>query len=62
MSIYLGAAEHLRIDYVGDDGLIFAGKVFDQQLRGAVARNFAFGCDGFGFSHLIPPELKDSLY
>jgi hypothetical protein len=33
----LGAAEHLGIDYVGDDGLIFAGKVFVQQLREAVA-------------------------
>ena len=26
----LGAAEHLGIDDVGDDGLIFAGKVFVQ--------------------------------
>jgi hypothetical protein len=52
----------LRIDYVGDDGLIFAGKVFVQQLREAVVRNFAFDCGGFGFSHLIPPELKDCLY
>ena len=26
----LGAAEHLRIDDAGDDGLIFAGKVFVQ--------------------------------
>ena len=32
----LGAAEHLGIDYVGDDGLIFAGKVFVQQLRKVV--------------------------
>ena len=38
----LGAAEHLGIDYVGDDGLIFAGKVFVQQLREAVAGDFAF--------------------
>ena len=29
----LGAAEHLVIDDVGDDGLIFAGKVFVQQLQ-----------------------------
>jgi hypothetical protein len=39
----LGAAEHLGIDHVGNDGLIFAGKVFVQQLRKAVARNFD-GC------------------
>ena len=42
----LGAAEHLGIDYVGDDGLIFAGKVFVQQLRKAVAGNLVFVCDG----------------
>jgi hypothetical protein len=29
--------EHLGIDYVGDDGLVFAGKVFVQQLREPVA-------------------------
>ena len=51
----LGAGEHLRIDYVGDDGLIFAGKVFIQQLREAVAGNFVFVCVGFGLRHLIPP-------
>jgi hypothetical protein len=44
----LGAAEHLGIDYVGDDGLIFAGKVFVQQLREAVAGDFAFVCGGLG--------------
>ena len=46
-----GALEHLGIDYVGDDGLIFAGQVFVQQLREAVAGNFV----GFLFRHLIPP-------
>src|ERR1700687_1610214 len=51
----LGAGEHLGIDYVGDDGLIFSGKVFVQKLREAVARNFVFVCGGFGLSHLIPP-------
>ena len=51
----LGAAEHLGIDYVGDDGLIFAGKVFVQQLREAVAGNFVFICGGLGLSHLIAP-------
>src|SRR5713101_8952700 len=51
----LGAAEHLRIDYVGDDGLIFAGKVFVQQLREAVAGNFVFVCGGFGLGHWIAP-------
>jgi hypothetical protein len=42
----LGAGEHLGIDHVGDDGLIFAGKVFVQQLREAVAGNFVFICGG----------------
>jgi hypothetical protein len=46
-----GAGEHLRIDYVGDDGLIFAGKVFIQQLREAVAGNFVFVRGGFELSH-----------
>ncbi len=42
----LGAGEHLGIDHVGDDGLIFAGKVFVQQLREAVAGNFvSFAAD-----------------
>ena len=44
----LGAAEHLGGDYVGDDGLIFAGKVFVEQLREAVAGNFVFICGGLG--------------
>jgi hypothetical protein len=35
----LGAAEHLGIDDVGDDGLILAGQVFVQQLREPVAGN-----------------------
>jgi len=35
----LGTAEHLGIDHVGDDGLIFAGKVFVQQIRKTVAGN-----------------------
>src|SRR5262249_44632930 len=26
-----------------------------QQLRESIARNFNFGCIGFGFSHFIPP-------
>src|SRR5450830_533094 len=51
----LGAAEHLGIDYVGDDGLIFAGKVFVQQFRKAVAGNLVFVCGGFWLCHLIPP-------
>src|ERR1022692_4557813 len=51
----LGAAKHLGIDYLGYDGLIFAGKVFVQQLRKAVARNFGLVCGGFWLSHLFPP-------
>jgi hypothetical protein len=50
MSIY-SALEHLGIDDVGDDGFIFAGQVFIQQLRETVARDFV----GFLFRHLIPP-------
>ena len=46
-----GALEHLGIDDVGDDGLIFAGQVFVQQLRKTVAGDFV----GFLFRHLIPP-------
>jgi len=38
----LGAAEYLRIDHLRDDGLIFAGQVFVQQLREAVAGDFVF--------------------
>ena len=47
----LGALEHLGIDDVGDDGLIFAGKVFVQQLSELVPGYFV----GFLFRHLIPP-------
>src|SRR5262249_15928212 len=36
----LGAAEYLRIDYIRDDGLIFAGDIFVQHLREAITRNF----------------------
>src|SRR6266478_7076155 len=57
----LGAAEHLGIDHISYDRLIFAGKIFVQQLREAVAGNFVFV--GFGFSHVIPPfELKGRLH
>jgi len=51
----LGAAEHLGIDDVGDDCLIFTGKIFVQQLRKAVAGDLVFVCDGLGLSHFIPP-------
>src|SRR6266566_354326 len=57
----LGAAEHLGIDYVGDDGLILAGKIFVQQLREAVAGNFAFICGGFELGHLIPPSHRTTV-
>ncbi len=40
----LGAAQHLGINDIGDNGLIFAGKVFVQQFRESVAGNFVFGC------------------
>ena len=46
-------AQHLGIDYVGDDGLIFAGKIFVHQLREPVARNFAFDFGRFGLKHLF---------
>jgi hypothetical protein len=52
----LRAREHLGIDYVGDDGLDFAGKVFVQQLREPVAGNFVFICGGLGLSRLVPPS------
>jgi hypothetical protein len=45
------ALEHLRIDDVGDDRLIFAGQVFVQKLRETIAGDFV----GFLFRHLIPP-------
>ena len=38
----LRAGEHLRIDDVRDDRLIFAGEIFVQQLGEAVASNFVF--------------------
>jgi hypothetical protein len=40
MSMYWGATEHLGIDDISDVGLIFAGKVFVQQLCEAVAGDF----------------------
>ena len=46
-----GALEHLGIDDVRDDRLIFAGQVFVQQLRETVAGDLV----GFLFRHLIPP-------
>jgi len=51
----LGAAEHLRINYVGNDGLVFAGEIFVQQLCQTVAGNFILCCTGFGCNHLVPP-------
>jgi hypothetical protein len=54
----LGAAEHLRIDDVRDDGLIFAGKVFVQQFREAVARDFFVICRGFEVSDGFLLELE----
>jgi hypothetical protein len=36
----LGAAEHLGINYVRNDGLIFAGEIFVQKHRQAITRNF----------------------
>ena len=50
-----GATEHLGVDHVGDDRLIFAGKVFVQQLCEAVAGNFIFVCGRYGLSHLFSP-------
>src|SRR5215468_1606127 len=46
-----GALEHLRIDDVRDDSLIFTGQIFVQQLRELVAGDFI----GFLFRHLSPP-------
>ena len=46
-----GALEHLGIDDLRNDGLIFTGQVFVQQLRETVPGDFV----GFLFRHLIPP-------
>src|SRR5215471_5965640 len=51
----LGAGKHLRINHVGDDGLIFASQVFIQQLGEAVAGKLGSGWRGFELSHLDPP-------
>src|SRR6266851_5199526 len=50
----LGAGEHLGIDYVADDSLILASKIFVQQLRETLAGNFVFVCSRF-VSHSISP-------
>ena len=60
-----GAAEHLGIDYVGDDGPIFAGTIFFQQLRKVVAGDLTFACDGLRHLDLPlncsdPSKLKKS--
>src|SRR5262245_26873382 len=57
----LGAAEYLGIDHIGDDRLIFAGKVFVQQFCEAVARTLDFVRSGSGCSHQVPPLLKDEV-
>jgi hypothetical protein len=51
----LGAAEYLGLDNVGNDGLIFAGKVFVQQFRQTITGDFVFIWCGFELSHSIPP-------
>src|SRR5580698_7609653 len=59
----LSPAEHLGINDVGDDGLIFARKVFVQQLGQASAGNLGFVCGGLGLRHWIPPlKVKARLY
>ena len=62
MSMYWAPVSNLGIDHVGDDGLIFAGKVFVQQFRKPVVGNFVFICG----RTLTQPfdsslELKDRL-
>src|SRR4029450_13857445 len=47
----LGASEHLGIDHVGDDGLIFASEVFVQQLRETVAGSFFLYDGRLGLGH-----------
>src|ERR1019366_2963850 len=55
----LRASEHLRIDHVANDRLIFAGEVFVEQFRQAVARDVDFGRGGFRFRHAVSPfKLK----
>src|SRR5215470_2720446 len=51
----LGAAEHLGIDYIRDDGLIFAGEIFIQQLRQAITRNLRYAV------RLVPNHFNSSF-
>ena len=50
-----GTAEHLGINHVGNDGLVFAREVFVQQIRETVAGNFDFGCGESGVRHFLSP-------
>ena len=55
------ALEHLGVDGVGDDGLVFAGEVFVQQFREALAGDIDFVRGGFGIGHWVSPLLKCRL-
>jgi len=46
----------------GSFPLMAINEALEAATREAVARNFVLVCGGVGFSHLIPPELKDRLY
>src|ERR1017187_4890021 len=55
----LRASEHLRIDHVANDGLIFAGQIFVEQFRQTVARDVDLVRGGFRFRHAVSPfKLK----
>jgi hypothetical protein len=47
------ALQDLRIDDIGDGGLILAGKILIQKLCQAVGGNSVFARDGFGFGYVI---------
>ena len=53
----LGALEHLGIDDVGDDGLIFAGQVFVQQLSELVPGYFVDFFQAFDSSFRLKNKL-----
>src|SRR5262249_21934959 len=59
----LGAAEHLRIDYIRDDGLIFAGEIFVQKLREAITRNFdcAVRLEASHFNSSLEDRVRQQL-
>jgi hypothetical protein len=50
----LGAGEHLGINDIGDDRLVFASEVFVQKLREAVARDVGFAGGGLEIGHSSP--------